>query len=87
MQIRWISGLVLAGIVTGAAASATAQTNLAYGAAPRTDYVVFLDRSATLSPVAQTTVHMAAEAAKSARTVNVSGSRQYAEVVRGQLVR
>jgi hypothetical protein len=88
VKIQWLSGLVLAGFVAGVAGEAAAQsTNVAYGAAPRTDYVVFLDHSGTLSPVAQDTVHMAAAAAKAARTVNVSGPRQYAEVVKGQLMR
>jgi hypothetical protein len=88
VQIQWLTGLIFVGFVAGAAGEAAAQsTNVAYGAAPRTDYVVFLDRGATLSPVAKDMVHTAAEAAKSARAVNVSGPRQYAEAVKGQLVR
>ncbi|MBV8409925.1 MAG: hypothetical protein JOY64_20020 [Alphaproteobacteria bacterium] len=88
VQIQWLTGLFLAGFVAGAAGEAAAQSaNIAYGAAPRTDYVVFLDHAATLSPIAKNMVHEAAAAAMSARTVNVSGSRQYAEVVKGQLVR
>jgi hypothetical protein len=87
VQIQWLAGLVFAGILAGAAGEAAAQsTNVAYGA-PRTDYVVFLDRGATLSPVATDTVRMAAEAAKSARTINLVGRRDYAEVVKNQLVR
>jgi hypothetical protein len=90
VKIQWLTGLVLAGFVAGVTAEAAAQsTNVAYGidAMPRTSYAVFLDRGATLSPVAKDTVRMAAEAAVAARTINVSGPRQYAEVVKSQLVR
>ena len=87
MQNQWVASLVFAGILAGAAGGAAAQsTNVAYGA-PRTDYVVFLDHGAKLSAVANDTVHMAAAAAKSARTVNLAGRRDYAEVVKKQLVR
>jgi len=87
VQIQWLTGLISAAIVAGAAAQATAQsTNLAYGSA-RTDYVVFLDNGARLSPVASDMVRKAADAARSARTVNVVGRRDYAEVVKSQLVR
>jgi hypothetical protein len=87
VENQWLASLVFAGILAGAAGGAAAQsTNVAYGA-PRADYVVFLDHGARLSPVASGTVHMAAEAAKSARTINVAGRRDYAEVVRNQLVR
>ena len=88
MQIQRLTGLVFAGIIAGVAGQAAAQsTNIAYGSAPRMDYVVFLDSGATLSPVATDTVRMAAEAAKSARTVNLTGRREHAEVVKAQLVR
>lgn len=87
MQTQRLVGLVFAGILVGVAGEAAAQsTNIAY-AAPRSDYVVFLDRGATLSPVANETVRMAAEAAKSAKTVNIVGRRDYAEVVKNQLVK
>jgi hypothetical protein len=87
VQIQRLSSLVFAGILAGMAGEAAAQsTNVAYGA-PRTDYVVFLDHGATLSPVANDTVRKAAEAAKSARTVNLVGRRDYAEAVRSQLVK
>jgi hypothetical protein len=88
VRIHRVSGLVLASILAGVAGEVAAQsTNVAYGSAPRTDYVVFLDNGARLSPVATGTVRMAAEAAKSARTVNLTGRRDYAEVVKSQLVR
>jgi hypothetical protein len=87
VQIQRLTGLVFASILAGVAGEATAQsTDVAY-ATPRTDYVVFLDSGARLSPVANDMVRKAAEAAKSARTVNVVGRRDYAEVVRSQLVR
>jgi hypothetical protein len=88
VRIQRISGLILAGILAGTAGEVAAQsTNVAYGSAPRTDYVVFLDNGAKLSPVAAGTVRMAAEAARSARTVNLTGRRDYAEIVKSQLVK
>jgi hypothetical protein len=87
LQIQRLTGLVFACILAGTAGEAAAQsTNVAYGA-PRTDYVVFLDGGAKLSPIANDMVRKAAEAAKSMRTVNVVGRRDYAEVVKTQLVR
>ena len=87
MQIQRLAGLVFAGILVGAAGQAAAQsTSVAYGT-PRTDYVVFLDHGATLSPVAHDMVRTAADAAKSARTINVVGRREYAEAVKVQLMR
>jgi hypothetical protein len=88
VQIQRLTGLVFASILAGVAGEAVAQsTNVAYGSVPRLDYIVFLDNGASLSPVATNTVRMAAEAAKSARTVNLTGRRDYAEVVKAQLVR
>lgn len=86
MQNQWFYGLVSVALAAGAALPATAQsTSVAY-ANPRSDYVVFLERNAGLSPVASNTVSQAADAARSARTVTIAGRRDYAEVVKRQMV-
>jgi hypothetical protein len=88
VKTQWLFGLVLAGFAAGVTAEAAAQsTDIAYGTAPRANYVVFVDGSGRISPVASDTVHMAADAAKWARTVNVVGPRVYAEAVKSQLVK
>src|SRR5262245_14104856 len=71
-----------------APAAALAQsTELAYASAPKSEFVVFLDNGAQLSPVANATVHKAAIAARSARTIHVTGRGDYAEAVKGELMR
>jgi len=78
----------LAATVLAPVPAAMAQTtNVAYAAAPRTDYVVFLDSGANLSPVASETVRKAARAAKAAKIVQVTGRADYAEAVKNQLLR
>lgn len=89
MQANRMTGLFLAGVLSVplAGAGAWAQTTeVAYGAAPRADYVVFLDNDARLSPVAGDTVKRAAEAARSARRVQVIGRADYAQTVKDRLL-
>ncbi|MFO1079268.1 MAG: hypothetical protein U1E23_01390 [Reyranellaceae bacterium] len=88
MRSTSLAGLMMAGLLIGSATSASAQsTEVAYGMAPRADYVVFLEQDARLSAVAGDTVRMAAEAARSARSVQLIGRQDYADVVKDRLVR
>jgi hypothetical protein len=88
VQISRIACGVLAGVFLAPIPAAMAQaTDLAYAAAPRADYVVFLDSGATLSPIANYMIQKAARAAKSARTVELTGRADYAEAVKTELLR
>lgn len=88
MQITRIAGLVLAGAFLAPIPAAMAQsTNIAYASTPRTEYVVFLDNGATLSPMASYMIQKAARAAKSAKTVQITGRADYAEAVKSELLR
>ena len=88
MRSTSLAGLMVAGLSIASAATAWAQaTEVAYGMTPRTDYMVFLDHDARLSAAAGDTVKMAAEAARSARRVQLIGRQDYAEAVKDRLVR
>ena len=89
MQNNRMAGLFLAGLLSVplAGSGAWAQsTEVAYGAAPRADYVVFLDNDARLSAVAGDTIKQAAQSARSARRVQVIGRADYAEAVKDKLL-
>jgi hypothetical protein len=88
MLISRIACGVLASAFLAPISAAMAQsTSLAYAAAPRADYVVFLDSGATLSPMASYMVQNAARAAKSAKTIEITGRADYAEVVKTEMLR
>src|SRR5262249_61408120 len=82
-----IAGLVLAAMLFGPAAAMAQSTNLAYASAPKSEFVVFFDGGHQLSPVAADTVNKAAKAARSARTIHVTGRGDLAEAVKGELMR
>jgi hypothetical protein len=88
VQNSRIACWVLAGAFLAPIPAAMAQsTNIAYAAAPRADYVVFLDSGATLSPMASYMVQKAARAAKSAKTIEITGRADYAEAVKTEMLR
>ena len=83
-----IAGLVLAAMVFAPVPAALAQsTNVAYAAAPQNDFVVFLDSGAKLSPVASQTIQRAAAAARSARSIYITGRGDYAQTVKSEMMR
>jgi hypothetical protein len=82
-----IVGLVLAAMVLAPAAAMAQATNVAYASAPKSEFVVFFDGTNRLTPVASATVDRAAAAARSARTVYLTGRGDYAQVVKTELMR
>ena len=82
-----IAGLALAAMLFGPAAAMAQSTNLAYASAPKSEFVVFFDGGRQLSPVATDTVNKAAKAARSARTIHVTGRGDLAQAVKGELTR
>src|SRR5262249_48284790 len=82
-----VAGLVLAAMLLAPGAAFAQSTNVAYASAPKSGFVVFLDNGGQLSPVANDTVHKAAVAARSARTIHVTGRGDYAEAVKAELMR
>jgi hypothetical protein len=88
MQNSRVAGVVLAAILLAPVPAALAQsTNLAYATAPKSEFVVFLDNNGQMSPVANATVHKAAVAARSARTIHVTGRGDFADSVKAELMR
>src|SRR5262245_32602879 len=82
-----VAGLVLAAMFVVPAAAFAQSTDIAYATAPKSEFVVFLDHGGQLSPVASANVHKAAVAARSARTIHVTGRGDYAEAVKVELMR
>ncbi len=81
--------ILLGGLVAAPFYTAMAQTtNVAYASEPRPGYVVFFDKGARLSNVADETIRRAAaDAEKSAGLVRVVGRADYADAVKNALVR
>jgi ferredoxin-NADP reductase len=82
-----VAGLVLAAMFVVPAAAFAQSTEVAYATAPKSEFVVFLDNNGQMSPVANATVHKAAVAARSARTIYVIGRGDYADAVKAELTR
>jgi len=90
MRNYGIAAVFVGGIFLATIPAAMAQTtNVAYAAAaaPRPEYVVFLDSANHLSGTAVDTVRIAADAAKSAKTVRLVGRADNTEAVKKELVR
>jgi hypothetical protein len=87
MRNYGIAAVFAGGIFLAPISGAMAQTNVAYAAEPRPEYVVFLDGGSHLSGSAIDTVRLAAGAAKSANQVRLVGRPEHTAAVKNELVR
>lgn len=81
--------LMIAGLVAVPLSGAVGQTvNLASIPDTRGEYVVFFDNGTNqLSSIASDTVQKAADASRSARSIQIEGRADYANAVKAELVR
>ena len=88
MRNYGVAAVFVGGIFLTSIPSAMAQTtNVAYAAEPRPDYVVFLDTANRLSGTALDTVRVAADAARSGKSLQLVGRAANAEAVKKELIR
>jgi hypothetical protein len=89
LSIAVLLGSLLAVPLSGAMSQSTDEAS-AYtlSPSPRSEYIVFFDSGSNrLSPLAIETVRSAAQAARSARMIELAGRPDYANAVKQELVR
>ena len=83
---KFTIALLTGGLIVGTAAAASAQDLASAVPAPRGEFMVFSDSGAVLSPTALATIRSAANDARSARQVTLSGPGAEVARVKAELI-